>query len=82
MKLLFFIHYKVQLFNINSFDMKNYKSKALKTEGSLERQDLSKRKNDWIFHSVLKNKKKPTTPLRFADFINRKDKDVGSTNDR
>lgn len=62
--------------------MKNYKSKTVKTEGPRDFQQQSKGKNDWIFHSVLKNNKKPTTPLRFADFINKKDKDVGSTNDR
>lgn len=62
--------------------MKPYKSKHVKTQESLDKNEESKDKKDWVFHSVLKNKKKPVTPLRFADVIQKKSKNEVSTNDK
>lgn len=44
-------------------------------------EEGKKDKKDWVFHSLLKNRKKVRTPLRFADVICEQNKRLESTHE-
>ena len=64
----------------NNVIMKTQRCRPVKTEESVEKVEEGKKdKKDWVFHSLLKNRKKTRTPLRFADVIHQQNKQLEST---